>query len=369
MKYIKLLLLLVFCTTLHTSCRRPLVVKKREGEIIDFEFKNKSSVQEEVRKEEDPRVALNDEHFNPFYLERKDYKISKGDVLEISIFGDDDQAMRETVVAPDGRIYYMFADAIPAEGRTLKDVANDIESKIGHLFTNPEVTVIPRQIMAQRYMILGKVARPGIYPILSSLTLRHAIGEAGGVAYGGYAGTTIQIASLRDSFIVRNGKKLDINFANLLFTEGSEYDVYVQPGDYIYLASSLVRQIYLIGAVREQKPIPYKDGLTLFKAVSGPSGLVGGVLLGGPFAANVSQIMIVRGSLKQPKVMMVDLFKIIEGQARDVYLEPGDIVYIPNKKFRFGRGLVRSAIDTFVSTFGSDVGNYYASEEWFKSGP
>src|SRR6185295_16255325 len=144
---------------------------------------------------------------------------------------------------PDGKIYYMFTDGVPAEDRTLKEVAADISGRISNIFINPEVTILPKRVINQQYLILGKIARPGAYPLVSSLTIRQAIGEAGGVAYGGYKGTTIQIASLRDSFIVREGKKLDVDFAQLIYTEGADQDIYIQPGDYIYLATSLIKQI------------------------------------------------------------------------------------------------------------------------------
>jgi polysaccharide export outer membrane protein len=354
---------------LMASCRRPEVIEQRESEIIEFEFHNKSSVKNYVEPAKELRTPLTRELFDPFHIEAPEYKISRGDVLEIFMYGEDDNFVRETVVAPDGRLYYMFVDGIPAEGRTLKEVATDLSKRLAPLFINPEVTIIPRSIAAQRYCIIGKVNRQGSYPIVAALTLRQAIGEAGGISFGGYNGTTIQIASLRESFIIRNGKKLDVDFAKLVFTEGSDYDIYVQPGDYIYIASSLVKQIYLCGAVPEQHAIPYYDGITLVQAISGPSGISGGIILGTAYGSNVSQIMIVRGSLTNPQVMMVNLFKIIEGKARDVYLEPGDIVYVPDKKWRFARSLVHAAIYQFAAAFGSDAGNYYATEKWFKSGP
>lgn len=349
------------------SCRRPDVVEKREADIIDFEFIKRPTITSKV-PEGEKKQPLTPELFSPYFSEKNNYRISSGDVLEISVFGDED-LVRETVVAPDGKVYFMFADGIPAAGRTLKELASDITTKLSTVYLHPDVTILPKYIASQYYMILGKVGRPNAYPITASMTLRQAIGEAGGIAYGGYKGTTIQVASLKDSFIVRKGKKLDVDFAKLLYSEGADQDIYVQPGDYIYIASSLVNQLYLIGAVREQKPIPYKDGITLVQAISGPAGMSGGFFLGNPYGANLSQIMIIRGSLTSPRVMKVDFFKIIAGEARDVYLEPGDIIYVPNKKFRFMRSLVHAAISNFVSSFGSSAGNYYASEKWFKSGP
>jgi len=362
------LLFTVFALLASSGCRRPEVIVTRQNEITEFEFKNRSTIPPVIEKKE-PREPLKKENFSPYTAIKNEYRIQEGDILEVMIFSEKETISKEAPVAPDGRLYFLFVDGVQAEGRTLKEVATDITAKISHLYPNAEVSVFPKKVVNQHYMILGKVGKAGVYPITSSVTLRQAIGDAGGIAYGGYKGTTIAIASLRESFIVREGKKLDVDFSKLLFSEGSDQDIYVLPGDYIYIASSLVKQVYLIGNVKEQKPIPYFDGMTLVQAISGPSGVTGGFRIGGWEAANVSQIMIVRGSLSSPQVMCVNLYKIIDGSARDVYLQPGDIVYIPNKKFRFGRELVRLAVDTFVQEFGTAAGEYYASKEWFKSGP
>lgn len=364
----RLLYLLFTVCLLSTACRRPEVIVDRQSEVTEFQFKRRSSVPPLPEKIE-LREPLKKEDFSPYTAIKHEYRIQEGDVLEVTIFSEKETVVKEAPVAPDGRLYFLFVDGVQAEGRTLRELAATISDKISHLYQNAYVSILPKKVVNQHYMILGKVGKAGVYPITSSVTLRQAIGDAGGIAYGGYKGTTIAIASLRESFIVRDGKKLDVDFSKLLFSEGSDQDIYVLPGDYIYIASSLVKQIYLIGNVKEQKPIPYFDGMTLVQAISGPSGVTGGFRIGGWEAANISNIMIVRGSLSSPQVMCVNLYKIIDGSARDVFLQPGDIVYVPNKKFRFGREIVRLAIDTFVEEFGTAAGEYYASKVWFKSGP
>ncbi len=361
---LRILFLMLLVLTSNTGCkRRPAVILSQAPETIDFEFKDKRHPHSDENQENFPiPEEIPKEYFLPYQSDQKEYCISVGDVLEISIFGNDDTLVSEVVIAPDGRLYYMFIDGINAEGLTVSELSEEIKKRVLHLFVDPEVAILPKKIASQSYMILGKVAKPGVYPIISAVTLRQAIGEAGGIIQGGYRGTTISVVNLRNSFICRQGKKLPIDFEKLLYTEGFEQNIYVQPGDYIYIASALHEsEIFLVGALREQKPIPYKDGLTLVSALSGGSGLVGGLTSVG----NVQKILILRGSLEAPQTMQIDLLKILDGSARDVYLLPGDIVYVPNKEARFGRELVRSAIQAFVTAFGNSAGSHVANDHWF----
>ena len=49
--------------------------------------------------------------------------------------------------------------------------------------------------------------------------------------------------------------------------------------------------------------------------------------------ADLSHVAIVRGSLSQPQLTVVDYGAIIKGKVLDVALEPGDIVYVPNTPY------------------------------------
>jgi polysaccharide export outer membrane protein len=307
------------------------------------------------------RAALIPEYFDPYQPISEQYILSTGDVLEISIFGQADTTVEDVVIAPDGRLYYMFLKGILAQGKTIRELKAEITEKAKELFVDPEVSIIPKRVSGQTYVVLGKVHRPGVYPINGSTTLQQAIGGAGGISLGGYAGTTINISNLRDSFIVRNGKKLDIDFERLIYTDGFDQNIFVRPGDYIYIASSLFQEVYLLGEVRESKPIPYKDGLTLTAVLAG----VSGTTEGWSDQAHITRIIIVRGSLDHPCWYEVDVLKILHGEARDIYLLPGDIVYVQKKPFRFGRELVRLAIDAFVGSYGAAAGEA-AAGRWFR---
>lgn len=347
------LLFFVACTS--CSRRDPVIYEKDEVICEYLPYRKKQHfVHREKKVKKIHKVDPTKEDFDAYQAQSTDFRLSIGDQLHIIVFGDKDTLVEDAIVAPDGYLYYLFLDGIKANGMTLKEVKEEIEEALKDFFIQPDISIIPTSISANTYKILGKVPRPGEYPITTSLTLRQAIGDAGGISLGGYRGTTINIASLRDSFLIRDGKRLNIDFENLLYTEGSKDNVFVRPNDYIYVASSLTKEVFLLGAVAEPKPIPFKDGLSVVSAIAGVSGILGGTTAN----ADVTRALVVRGSLEQPEVYEVNLLDVYAGKAKDVYLLPGDIVYAQNKHMRFGRSLVRVAIEAFVRSFGGNAGEY-----------
>jgi hypothetical protein len=78
----------------------------------------------------------------------------------------------------------------------------------------------------------------------------------------------------------------------------------------------------------------------------------------GPFApdANLSHVAIVRGSLATPQVAIVDYNAIIKGKVRDVRLEPGDIVYVPNSPYTTLKRYFNIIMNTFAATAAANEG-------------
>ena len=313
----------------------------------------------------------------------KEYIIAVGDVLEISVFGDEDTHVDNVIVAPDGRIYYLFLNGMIAEGKTTEQLKKDLESSLASMFLSPTVSIIPRNMTNNNFTILGRVRRPGSYPLFQTVTVRQALGLAGGLILEPelitssdqpsrfflqsnrsrfliqpISGYSQNLSSLKDSFLVRNGKKINIDFKHLVYSGDITQDIIIKPGDYIYIASDDRKEVFVLGAVAGPMAIPYEDDITLMKALA----RAGGWRAGGPSGADYQNVMILRGSLQCPKVLRVDLCDFINGKALDIYLEPGDIVYLHNKKFRFGRELVRLAVTSFIYSFLNEAGTYFANQ-------
>jgi polysaccharide export outer membrane protein len=115
-------------------------------------------------------------------------------------------------------------------------------------------------------------------------------------------------------------------------------NIYLQPDDLVFLPSSLNRDIYVLGAVRTPKAVARQQG-TLLAAIADA---------GGPIKnAQLSQVAIVRGSMDNPKISIVDYGDIAKGKAPDVLLEPHDIIYVPFSPYRF----LTKYLDLIMLTF------------------
>ena len=212
-------------------------------------------------------------------------------------------------------------------------------------------------------MALGKVVYPAIYPLDSALTLRQALARAGGLAQGIYRGTTIELAALKDSYLLRNGQRVPVDLEALIKRNDASQDIYMRPGDVLYIASGLGQEVYLMGAVGEEKAAAYTDGMTLVQLISGSSERGGGYKP----SARLNQVLILRGALDAPQMIEVDLARILTGHVPDVLLMAGDIVYVPEKPYRFARELARTVVLTFVRSFASEAGANLVQDTVFSS--
>lgn len=293
-----------------------------------------------------------------------DYRLAVGDVVEVSVFGFPD-TIATIPIAPDGRMYYMFGNGVLAAGRKPEDVAQEIQGRLVRLFNNPRVTLLPKSFAFNKYLVLGKVQYPGTFPLDSAITIQQAIANAGGLAQGIYRGTTIELASLQGSYMIRDGKRLPVNFDALMNKQDSKQDIYMRPGDVIYIASGLgsSREVYLLGEVAEQKTIGYRDSMTLIELLAGSSDRAGGYTE----EANLRRVIILRGALSNPQTFEVNVARVLKGRDPDVYLMPGDLVYVNSKPFRFARDLTRTIVLTFVRAFSAEAGSRFVEENIFNT--
>ena len=260
----------------------------------------------------DGEKSIEPSDLNPLQVHEEPYRIHKGDILEVSIFTHDENGSSEVVVAPDGRIYYLYLPSMIAEGKTLDELSKELEDKLSSIYSGPSVSVVAKVKSADYYMVLGQVGRPGVYPLVSSVNVRQALADAGGVLGAESRGTTIQLASLNESYVVHKGKKLSIDF-NALINEGKDDEnIYLRAGDYVYIASSLNNLIYILGPFGGHAA-PYKDDLTLVGALAP----VYGPFTRDPYLrGNWRDVLIIRGNLCDPCVIRADFLTILSGDAK-----------------------------------------------------
>jgi protein involved in polysaccharide export with SLBB domain len=104
----------------------------------------------------------------------------------------------------------------------------------------------------------------------------------------------------------------------------------------------------VLGAVTQPKAVPYIEGMTVAAAIAGAYGTVRNAYL--------SHVAVVRGSLTQPQIAILDYKEIVRGHAPDVVLEPSDIVYVPLSPYRYLRKYADIILNTFVSSVAINAG-------------
>lgn len=289
------------------------------------------------------------------------FTLGPGDKLDLEIVGDA-TSRTSTVVGPDGKIYFNLAPGIDVWGLTLSQVKARIEDELGkYVRDKPQVSLTLRAVESQRIWVLGRVHAPGIYAMAAPMTLLEAVSMAGGMmTLSSFqdqeaAGISEELADLSRSFVIRQGQILPVSLERLLKKGDLSQNIYLQPDDFIYFSPAIVREIFVLGAVTQPRPVPYREGLTVAAAVASAYGTLKGAYL--------QHVAVVRGSLQEPQIAVVDYKAIIRGEAQDMVLEPHDIVYVPFSPFRYLQRYAELIVSTFVSSAAINAGSAIVTKQ------
>lgn len=289
------------------------------------------------------------------------FRLGPGDQLDIEVMGDPSTRAQVTV-GPDGKIYYFMLPGLDVGNRTMPEVQALLAGELTkYIRETPVLSLSLRVVASQRVWVLGRVNNPGIYTLTGPTTLLDAVAQAGGLAssapFASLAaslginpppGNSAEAADLSRSFLVRQGRMIPVDFQQLLQEGALSQNIYLEPGDFIYLPSARTSQVHVLGAVVQPHSEKMYGALTVVQAIA----LSGGTA---PKAC-LSNVAILRGSLAHPQIAVVAVDAILQGRMPDVRLEPGDIVFVPYTPERVLTRYVDLILDTFARTVGVNAG-------------
>ncbi len=119
----------------------------------------------------------------PALAAQDDYHLNPGDVLEISIWKEENMR-REVVVLPDGTISYPLAGHLKVAGRTLADVEQELKDRLvtGSFYKDPPaLTVAVLETKGNQVFVIGEVNNPGAIVGSRPLDVLQALSLAGGL--------------------------------------------------------------------------------------------------------------------------------------------------------------------------------------------
>lgn len=281
---------------------------------------------------------------NAAVAEAGPYRLGVGDVLSLSVYGEEG-SLREVPVDPNGNIAYMLVGTVPAAGRTLDEIRADLQKRIAPKLNRGIINVVPVRFGSQTYTILGELNYPGTYLLQGNTTVLDAIAKARGIRTGYFRNSTAEMADFQHATVMRKGRLLPVDFDSLLHRGDMTQNVELRNGDIITIPSSLVRSIYVLGEVNFPRTIGFFSAVSLMQALTEARGLK---------STSDGRIVVVRGSLARPEARVVSYNRILKGRESDVRLSPGDIVYVPPRRFTLLREIVEVAISAYATTVSAE---------------
>ncbi len=155
------------------------------------------------------------------------YIVGIADELQISVWKEPDLS-GPVVVRPDGMITVPVVNDVAVAGLTTKQVQDMLTDKLKNIVSEPQVTVIVRNIRSRKVYLMGQVGRPGAVALSGHETALQIIAESGGLNM--YARAD-KIYVLRK--IDGRQQKLPFNYKKAVKGENSKADFQLENGDVI----------------------------------------------------------------------------------------------------------------------------------------
>lgn len=153
------------------------------------------------------------------------YRIQPGDVLQIMVWKEE-ELRSEVIVRPDGGISFPLCGDVNAAYGTAEELRAALHGCLLKYIPDPVVTVSVKIPNGNRIYIVGKVARPGEFPLVRPTDVMQALSLAGGAT---------PFANVNGIRILRreNGRQTTMRFRYADVANGRrlEQNVLLQSGD------------------------------------------------------------------------------------------------------------------------------------------
>jgi polysaccharide export outer membrane protein len=107
------------------------------------------------------------------------YEIGPEDALEIAVWKDD-TLKASTLVRPDGGISFPLVGDVMVAGKTAAQVREELAKRLEKYIPEPVVTVSVVRVASYRIYVLGRVNKPGEFPLGRPIDVLQALSLAGG---------------------------------------------------------------------------------------------------------------------------------------------------------------------------------------------
>jgi polysaccharide export outer membrane protein len=261
------------------------------------------------------------------------YRVGPGDSLLVVVYGHPEVSIATyTGVSPmgsrvpgfqvdnDGSIQFPLIGSVQVAGKTTNELREFLEKRLTEFWHDPKVTVQVAYHGSIRYYLFGEFTVPGVKFSDRPLRLMEAMSLGGTV--------NLTRASLNSAYIARNGKRLPIDFQRLVRDGDLKHNIPLRPGDVVVIPDNGSEQAYVFGGVTGD------GGRGVVRFVNGRLDILQALSQAGfgfqeRSEGVLSETHVIRSAGDKGTLFVVDVERILSGEAANFHLAPGDIIFVP----------------------------------------
>jgi polysaccharide biosynthesis/export protein len=107
------------------------------------------------------------------------YRLQPGDVLQVVVWKETD-LQGDVLIRPDGGMTFPLAGEVHAAGRTVAELTKILEQRIRKYVPEAVLTVTVKTTGGNEVFVIGKVNKPGAFPLIGPMDVMQALSLAGG---------------------------------------------------------------------------------------------------------------------------------------------------------------------------------------------
>ena len=265
-------------------------------------------------------------------LDRTLYVLGPGDELRIQQPNADELDGKTVRLDDFGMVHLAVVGRVELGGLTIEKAEVLLKEKLSALLLDPHPILSIIEYRSQPVSVLGAVNNPGVIQLQGHRTLIEMISLAGGFKQD--AGNTIQLTRRLEygglpggnAIVDKSGgvSSAQVNINSLISGRIPAANILILPQDIISIPQTDL--IYVTGSVHKPGgfPIGMHPGISILQAVSLAEGL------SSVAAPQRALVLRVRQDSTSKEEIPVDLRRMLAGKSKDLELQSGDILFVPD---------------------------------------
>ena len=274
------------------------------------------------------------------------YLLGPGDEIIVMSVQAPEISNKPIRITSSGEFTVPMVGRVKAAGKTVAQLEAELVDRLRTFIKEPDVAINITQMKSQPVSVFGAVGAPGVHQLEGMKTLVEVLSMAGGVKPDG--GSRVKIARkleqgripLPSATVNGDYSTAEVDIRAIENATHPEENIQILPEDVITVPRAEL--IYVIGeGVRQPGAFTLSDrqGISVIQAFARAQGQAP--------AAGLKSAKIVRPVPGASRVeIAVNLDDILKGKAKDMVLQPDDILYVPKSEIK---GTARRTLDTIVS--------------------